>query len=64
MRDHSTESASALVQELTSTRGALAQAIRIGEGLQARVDAATAIAEDLPPSSSRELLLAALRGSR
>jgi hypothetical protein len=55
---------SALVQELVSTRAAMQQAIGIGERLQARVDAALAIVEQLAPSTVRDELLAALRGEQ
>lgn len=53
---------SALVQELAHTREALDTAIRIGEGLQARVDAALAIVRELPPTVERFELLVALEG--
>lgn len=43
-------------------RGALAQAIGIGERLQARIDAALAILNDAQSDYPREALLAALEG--
>lgn len=39
MKDHSHASDSELVRELTTTRGALRDAIRIGETIQAKLDA-------------------------
>ena len=51
-----------LVQELASARAALDVAIAIGERMQARIDAATAVAEQVPLVPFRDALLAALRG--
>jgi hypothetical protein len=53
---------SALVQELTSTRAALRQAIALGEKIQARNDAALAIARKWAESPSVRELIAALEG--
>lgn len=55
---------SLVIQELVSTRAALEQAIGIGERLDARIAAALAIAEQLPPIPSRALLIAALKGEK
>lgn len=62
MKDHSHASDSELVRELTTTRGALADAIRIGETLQARVDAALFLlqATDIAPMRGR--LIEVLKG--
>lgn len=62
MKDHSHASDSELVRELTTTRGALQDALRIGETLQARVDRALELTALLPEQPLRAELSAVLEG--
>lgn len=62
MKDHSHASDSELVRELTTTRGALRDAIRIGETLQARIDAALELIAERPVLDRLEVIAATLRG--
>lgn len=55
---------SALVQELTSTRAALRQAIELGEKIQARNDAALELLREHDDDVVVQLVIAALEGKR
>lgn len=54
---------SALVQELTSTRAALRQAIELGEKIQARNDAALELLREHDDDVVVQLIIAALEGT-